>query len=266
MQALRFMLDRHGIGMSIDEALSDRGFRRVALKLHPDKGGNAADFAFAQNLRDRLTAEGDIKPIARREAAWQHTLHKANMAVQSLNVAVTGVELYQVPTLHNAKHTAVSSLHLYSMYSGVTGVSVAANTLSVAHTYHEGGFYPALQQASIAVAYMALPAVLAAASPYLAFAYSAALGLYTGYSVVTNAYSLYQSWNNATYQLESLTAYRDNAQWLHEFTGVEWFKTKAQEYDAAINITRCGSENLGPDASANSETIGSMVMQEVYFL
>jgi hypothetical protein len=100
---------------------------------------------------------------------------------------------------------------------------------------------------------MALPAVLAALSPCLGVAYSAALGVYTGYSVVTNAYELYQSWNDATYQLKSLTAYRDNANWLHEFTGVEWFKTKAQEYDAAINIMQCGSENLGSGAHSSSD-------------
>jgi hypothetical protein len=254
MDAFRFMLDRYGIDIPTYAALSDRGFRKVALRLHPDKGGNAADFAFAQNLRDRLAAEGDIKPIIGKEPTWQPILHKANIAVQTLNVAVTGIELYQVPTSHNAKQTAVSSLHLYSMCSGITQLSVAASTLSVAHTYYEGGIYPAMQQASVVIAYMALPAVLAAASPYAAFAYSVTLGVYTGYQVVSHAYELYQSWNDATYQLESLKAYRDNAQWLHDFTGAEFLKAKVQEYDAQINAMKCGNENLISDELSSSDS------------
>ena len=91
-----------------------------------------------------------------------------------------------------------------------------------------------------------IPVALTLASSYLAFGYTVALSIYTGYNTISNAYSLYQSYtaNNAyTYhKLESLSAYRDNYEWLYNKTGIEFLRTKAIKQTLKVNSIKYNAD------------------------
>ena len=239
---LKSVLNKYNVKMPIDEVLTGKGFNKLALKLHPDKGGDAQDFMLAKDLRDKFEGDINIKSlIDDRIQTWLPKLSKVATSFKVVDTAIDGIRLYQIPTFEHAKQVTLDSLYTYSMYSGFTKISIAANIFSTSYTYHEQGLYSALEQGLFSTAFMLLPTMVAGKSPYLGFLYTAAMVGYNGYHTVNNAYSLFQEnfgsddINWSAQELKSYTAYLNVAKWLAESTNINFFTKKAHEYAVRIS-------------------------------
>lgn len=128
----------------------------------------------------------------------------------------------------------MQEVYLCSMLSPYSNTNLVANTLSlvsVAYKYMDEGYYPALHQASNALAYMSLPGIIAYASPQLAGVYTAGMLGYGIYSAISKAHELYHVRESHCYKMQSIAAYRDATKLLSEVTGLEFFREKAQYYE-----------------------------------
>jgi hypothetical protein len=103
------------------------------------------------------------------------------------------------------------------MYYGVNGYSSVIGAVDVLRLAYQEEYTQALKQAATTIGYMALPSMLAyTAIPYLGFAYSVGMTIYTGYSAFNNAYSFYLERNDVESMLRSTIAYKDLTKTLSE--------------------------------------------------
>jgi len=239
---LKSVLKKYNIETSIDDVLTKKGFKTLALKLHPDKGGDVTDFMLAKDLRDKFEEDINVKSLVDEQMqTWLPKLYKVATSFKVVDTAIDSVRLYQIPTFGHAKQVTLDSLHTYSMYSGFTKVSIAANILSTSYTYYEHGLYSALEQGLFSTAFMLLPTMVAGKSPYLGFLYTTAMIGYSGYNVINNAYSLFQDnfgfddVNRSAQELKSYTAHLNVVKWLAETTNINFFTKKAHEYTVKIS-------------------------------
>jgi hypothetical protein len=185
------LLRSHNVPLSAQEALTPKGFRQVALKLHPDKGGNTQDFVFAKSLQQKLNQP--IGTITQQLEESAHIIYRASLAIKSLDATVDCVRLYQNQTIENAQKVAVDLVQLYSMYQGIGWATVALNVISIRSSCYNDGLYSALTTVVASTAGLLLPTALMYANPYVAVAYGVGITAYWGYAAVSNAYELYQA-------------------------------------------------------------------------
>ncbi len=271
---LKSVLNKYNIETSIDDVLTNKGFKTLALKLHPDKGGNAQDFMLAKDLRDKFEGDINIKSLVDGQMqTWLPKLYKVATSFKVVDTAMDSVRLYQIPTFEYAKQVTLDSLHVYSMYSGFTKVSIAANILSTSYIYYEHGLYPALQQGIFSTAFMFLPAMITGKSPYLGFLYTATMAGYNGYHTINNAYSLFQEHfgsdyiNRSAQELKSYTAYLDGAKWLAETTNIKFFTEKAHEYAVKISTLKTNIEKQSTEVQLKTkygEEFGNKLFKCIY--
>ena len=182
--AFEDLLAKYDLQISTKEALTVKGFRQVALKMHPDKGGDLDDFLFAQSVLD------DSHEQLPTASAWQRALYKASIGFKTLDTAVDCARLYEEPSYAHLKNLAYDALHLYLMYSGLQGLTAAMSVFSIAEIYHEHGLEASLSAATTALLSIVLPVVLSM-NPYAGAAYGAAITTYVGYEAISNAYDFY---------------------------------------------------------------------------
>jgi len=254
------VMSGYNFEMSVEEALSEKGFRKLALRLHPDKGGDAEDFKFAKDLKDKFEKDIDVKSLLEAQIqSWLPSLYKASGLFKIADTAIDTIRAYQAPSLANAKQVAIDSLHICSMFSGFSKASIAANILSSSYTYYEDGLYPAIEQGLLSTAFMLLLAMVAGRSPYLGFLYTAGMVGYSGYSVVNNAYSLLQEnfgldeTNQNIRELNSCTAYLEASKWLAETTSIKFFVDKYQEYGFKVSALKLDIEKASVKANLETE-------------
>ncbi|MHC0448590.1 MAG: hypothetical protein ACRY3E_00600 [Candidatus Lariskella arthropodorum] len=181
------IMKHYNIKHSID-VLKDNSKVKKALflKLHSDKGGDDDDFRFIMNLKQKF--EADLKV----PEGMQVLPYKAISGFKMLDTAVDLARLMHAPNQKNMEKAAVNSAQLYAIYSGVNFYSTAITALDVAHHYYICDYKKVLESVVTAACYMALPKILGQlGTPYISFAYSAAITAHSGYKAVSNAYSLY---------------------------------------------------------------------------
>ena len=260
------ILQKYGISLSAEEALTAKGFRHIAFNLHPDKGGSKEDFAFAKNLQERFEQDIDVQTLLTEQIQkWQPVIHKTTVAFKGVDVALDGFTLYQEPTAVNAEKTGTSFVYLYSMYSDFDSISSNMNMLLIARAYEQEGFYSALKHIAF-TAFMMLPTILSG-HPYLSFASSLMLKSYIGYGVVSKAYTTYQEYGADTQQLKSYAAWKDASEWLSNNTGMAFFATKAQEYEVKLNTISIVMEKQSLQEglkTENGEEFAGKVFEYIY--
>lgn len=195
---------------------SNSDFRRlVLLKMHPDKNPQIKDcnddFIFITNLREELSKPFDFqKYINERIQAIQPYIYKANIGFKVTDTAIDIVRLIYVPTTDNAKKVLIDSTNLYSMQSGINSISIIINGADIAYKIYQSEYNKALTQGIITASYMLVPTAISfVAIPYVGFIYGITLTLYSGYGVITNAYSFYQEYHEENFELNSIRVYRN---------------------------------------------------------
>jgi len=264
----RTILQKYQIDMIWQEALLPRNFNKVvAVKIHPDKGGGKGDFVFAQNLKAKFEQEIDVKSIVDGQIRkWQPRVHKVSVALKGVDLALDGLKLFQEPTSDNAEKTGASFVYWYSMYTDFDQLSLGMNALLIARTYEKEGLYPAMKQGAMSM-FMMLPTVLANTYPYASFACSLALKTHIGYNVVSKARVAYQEYGTDAQQLKSYTAWKDVAEWLADNTEVEFFSSKAQEYDLTLNAIKISTQRSSLQEklkAENGEEFGNKLYEYIH--
>jgi hypothetical protein len=197
------------------------------IKVHPDKNARGSqeqqsksteDYKILNDLNKKLKSGSIIEeiPIDKMQNI-QSVIHKANIVFKAVDTAVDSARVVYEPTFHNTKKVALDFTYLYSMYYGVNGYSSVIGAVDVLRLAYQEEYTQALKQAATTIGYMALPSMLAyTAIPYLGFAYSVGMTIYTGYSAFNNAYSFYLERNDVESMLRSTIAYKDLTKTLSE--------------------------------------------------
>ena len=242
------ILAKHSIEGSVDMLRSRRGYRKLSLKLHPDKtGGNAEDFKFMEDLKVKLkdldvnTVSRDIQPI----------LHQANIGIKVADAAINAVRLVNEPTFEHAKKTALDTAYLVSMNYGMNGYSTAVSAAEALYQISQGDYKQAVTSVATSTAYMVAPIIIKHLNmPYLDLAYEVGMTAYTGYSMVRNASSLYQEYGTEESKERSAQAYSSLSQTLAKtpLQMVYDFKGDNQQQPVIMSISELHS------ASSKGET------------
>lgn len=242
LKQLREILQNNNIDRSIDVLRDYSDFRKsVLLKIHPDKGGNNDDFVFVKALQEKFSANLnlDIKTLLDDTVQTISSMvYKASIGFKILDAMVDTVRLAYEPTIDHTKKLTLDSAHIYSMYSGVNGYSLGISAVDILYQACQGEYLQALKQAATSMSYMALPSIIGYLGiPYLGFTYGAGMMVYTGYSSITNAYSLYQEYGSVEFYLRSATTYKDLTQVLANspLQKIYDFMVISKEYSVKVN-------------------------------
>ncbi|WP_165379520.1 hypothetical protein [Rickettsiales endosymbiont of Peranema trichophorum] len=179
---------------SLDILRDEAKFKKsVLLKLHPDKGGKAEDFAFVRGLQEKMKADIDINAIiAEKAAKIQVAMYKASLGIKVADTVVDVLRVVNKPTFENSKELVLDVAHLYGMYKGLNGYGLAIGTLEATYQAYQGEYAEALKHVVITGAYMTLPVVMAATGvPYASLAFAVVMTAYSGYHLLYNVHSLY---------------------------------------------------------------------------
>ncbi|WP_165379574.1 ankyrin repeat domain-containing protein [Rickettsiales endosymbiont of Peranema trichophorum] len=183
--------------------------KQVLFPLHPDKGGNAQDFAFVRELQQKMKADIDIHTIiAEKAQKAQVWLYKATVGIKAADTVVDVLRAVNQPTIENGKRLVFDAVHLYGMYNGLNGYSLAIGGLEASYQIYHGEYVEALKQALTTGAYMALPMVMAASGiPYSGVIFAVGMTTYSAYHFVSKAQALYVEYTSQDNGAKSAEAY-----------------------------------------------------------
>ena len=245
---------KYGILTSFDVFReTDSNFRKsVLLKLHPDKNRDKQDcnddFIFISNLREEFNRPLNAqKLIEEKIQEIQPIIYKVGMGFKILDTAIDGIRLIHEPTIEHVKKVTIESTYVYSMYSGVNGYSSVISGADILCKIYQGEYLQAFNQATTTISYMLIPTMIGYASvPYLGFIYGITMTAYTGYSAVTNAYSLYSEYNAENHGLKSAVAYKALFETLSNspIQKVYDFVYVSKKYEVKINNMNLGTEQF----------------------
>lgn len=185
---LTAIMDKYGIKMSIEDALTPHGTRELARYTHPDNDGNSDDFNFIWSLKEPGT-QLEVKQLAQTHSLFSK-LHTANIAIKTAEVGVNWIKAYEMPTQNNIEDAAFSSLHLVALYSGMNSLSIAATAASVGYSFYSEDFSTALIHSATALGSLITFSVLTVVAPKAAVACGIGLVAYSAYQVVEGIYEI----------------------------------------------------------------------------
>ncbi|RZI47764.1 ankyrin repeat domain-containing protein [Rickettsiales endosymbiont of Peranema trichophorum] len=183
--------------------------KSILLKLHPDKGGKAEDFAFAKELQQKMNADIDINRITAEKAAKvQVAMYKAALGIKVADTVVGVLRGVNQPTLENGKKLVFDSVHIYGMYKGLNGYGLAIGGLEAGYQAYQGEYAEAIKYLAITGAYMALPMVMAATGmPYAGLVFASSMTVYSAYHLMHNTHTLYIEYTSEDNPAKSSEAY-----------------------------------------------------------
>ena len=169
---------------------NDGSLEQSLITLEPNKNpGNPGcndDFSYVINLKEKLS-----KPLDS-----QAFIYKANIGFKVFDAVIDTARLIKFPTIANAKNLLIDITYINSIYYGANGVSTIINGMDIVDKLYQGEYGKAIAQGLITTGSMLFPVAISfiATPPHIGFIYGAALTIYSGYSVITNAYSFYQEY------------------------------------------------------------------------
>lgn len=233
------MLKAYNIDNFVDVLRNPSDFRKVLLKLHPDKGGNPQDFIFVKDLQEKFSADLNIEKMLEDNIKLAQVFaHKTTFGFKILDSVVDSARLIYEPTLDNAKKLALDTTYIYSMQYGVNGYSSFIGIIDMTYKAYQGEIGQAIMQGVTTIGYMAIPYVISFTKiPYIGFIYSSAMAIYTGYSAITNAHSFCLECYSKDSALKSITAYKNVAEALSNtpLQLVYDFLSISKEYSIKLN-------------------------------
>ncbi len=227
---------KYNIAISIDE-LKDIDKFSYSFFIDLENKELERDVLFVAQLKEKLNL-----PVGTKEIEYlQPIIYKVNMGFKVTDTAVDIMKLLYIPTIGNAQKALMDSAHIYSMYSGVNGLSLIPIGYEAISQYKQIGLDQTIAQVGLqlvtAVSYMLLPTMLNSIGiPCVGFGYITGLTIYTGYNAVLNAYSFYNEFNQKDFKLNSNIAYQNLAEKLSttSLQNLYDFSSMAKEYEKAI--------------------------------
>lgn len=234
------ILTAEGHKVSINILKDLRAFKKsILIKVHPDKGGNKEDFDFMQALEEKFNKSIDItKTISEKLSELQPIIYKINIGFRAIDTVIDATRAIYEPVLGNVKKVIIDTTYLYSMYHGVNSYSFIISGADILYQTYKGDYIQALQQSITTLGYLVLPFVINSLGvPYLGFAHSLSMAIYSGYNVIDNGYSFCLEFNSSEFELRSGAAYKALAQTLlySLLQFLYTFKDVAKGYDLRAN-------------------------------
>lgn len=260
------IMQKYNIARSADELIdAEQSFYSPSIDLEDKE--LESDVIFVASLKEKLSL-----PIGTKEIEYlQPLVYKANIGIKVTDTTVDVARLVYMPTVDNAQKTLMDIAHVYSMYTGINGLSLIPVVYEAINEYPKIGLiqtiYKVGPQFSTTLSYMLLPTILDSFGiPHIGFAYSVGLTTYTGYHTVLNAHSFYYEFNQKDFTLSSNMAYQALAEklsttYLQNFYD---FTSKAKEYEKSACKIRL--EEKGEFGQKLYEHIYSRVIEEKYDL
>ncbi len=151
-----------------DHMSSKAIYRKLALELHPDKGGAAEMFKTVNEINNKLTKgfnkDSVDQYIANKLSKITNIAHKGVVALKTVDSAVDVWKLWNEPTAENTLTIGLDAGHLYSL-SGMPKagwVSVGTSALPISYALYQEKYQDAGIMAATTAAYLAIPYALAA--------------------------------------------------------------------------------------------------------
>ena len=195
------LAQKHGIktkGLTIDQV-----YRKLALKLHPDKGGDTESFKELQELHN--SEKEGFTTFKDREGMYKdvgNLLTKTNTAIKGVDAVLDAVKLYQDPSKGSVLKLGVSGSQLYGMLKNNPHISIGIGTAGAAYQVYEGEYLDAMQTVAITGGYTLGMVVLSTSFPAIATVASIGLTVYSGYTVASKGYDILYPGEELLYQHE----------------------------------------------------------------
>jgi hypothetical protein len=193
------ILSENRIDASIDIINNPSEFKRkVLLKLHPDKGGNDAEFKSIQNIKELLNSDINTGQIIIDTTKFaQKKIHETSIGVKIFDTTLDSIRLFNKPTFENGHSLVMDAVQLYNMYFGSNVVTISITGSDFVFKLYQGQYYKAISS----LPFIALPSIIQYSlkntdnkyiGPILSLGFGASFLAYSVYNTVNNAYSLYQ--------------------------------------------------------------------------
>ena len=176
-------------GLTIDQI-----YRKLALKLHPDKGNDEIAFKELQSIKSKEDGSSSLnKEILYYEIG--NVLSKTNIGIKVVDIVLDGINIYQQPNVENVLKTVISGTQLYGMATDNLFLSLGVGAIEAVSKICNGEVIgAAIQAMTIPVGYSLGMAALATTFPATATVISIGLTGYSGYYVYNKGYEmLYQT-------------------------------------------------------------------------
>ncbi|MFQ3307726.1 MAG: hypothetical protein ACI8ZF_000990, partial [Candidatus Midichloriaceae bacterium] len=166
-------------------------FKDLALKLHPDKGGDSDSFAEMKQLYDSLK-EGKVETDNFVEKVSSN-LSKANIGIKSVDI---GLDLWKA---YNDNGISREYLHkelfpdivlLYGMFEGDLKLSIVTTVFRLSTKIYDEDYMGAVGGALVVGGYTMAVAAASTAFPVTVTAVSAVTTLYSAYNVGSKAWDM----------------------------------------------------------------------------
>jgi len=192
-----------------------------------------------QALEEKFNKSIDItKTISEKLSELQPIIYKINIGFRAIDTVIDATRAIYKPVLGNVKKVIIDTTYLYSMYHGVNSYSFIISGADILYQTYKGDYIQALQQSITTLGYLVLPFVINSLGvPYLGFAHSLSMAIYSGYNVIDNGYSFCLEFNSSEFELRSGAAYKALAQTLlySLLQFLYTFKDVAKGYDLRAN-------------------------------
>ena len=164
--------------------------RKLALKLHPDKGGNKEAFQELQKVYEEATGKPSATDTNRMYVKTSNLISKINLGIKTADTVLDGVKLWQEPSENNTLQFLVSGVHLYSMTTKNPSISLGMGAVGIILQIHNEDYTGAMQTATITVGYTLGMVALSTTFPAIPTATSIGLTTYSACSVAYKGYEI----------------------------------------------------------------------------
>ena len=237
IQQFNYILHGRGIDKTIEAIQNPKDFRFIKLKLHPDKGGQAKDFTFVCNLKEKMLEEIDYKLILVED--FQKKLIFANKHLAIINLVIDIAKIAHLPTWENFNSLIVDSSYALRFAVGTNKYSQFFSSIIILNQLVQGNIYQAFDHSFTAALYFA-PKLLGSylGIPYIGLAFSSYIKFNQIYKTLNNLNLFFQQYSNKNYNLETISTYKNLSEFL-SFTPLQKiydFNSIAKDYEIKISL------------------------------
>ena len=174
--------------INIEGLDTEKIYRKLILKVHPDKGGDEELFIKVYN-----TKEKGSPTLQDKEEMYKYVgnfLANTNKAIRGLDTVLDTVKLYHDQSEENVLKLAVSTTQLYGMLETNQHISLGIGAAGAIYQVYKEDYLEAMTSISITVGYTLGIAALSTQFPAIAAGTSIGLTAYSGYLVLNKGYEM----------------------------------------------------------------------------
>ncbi|MGB4192277.1 MAG: ankyrin repeat domain-containing protein [Rickettsiales bacterium] len=200
-------------------------------------------------LKIKLAQDSKYEQV-NEAVSYSEIFYKATIGLKVADIGLDAFKVVYEPTFDNLNLLVQDAAHLGVMLTGTSGYLPLVSAVDIAVQAYNGEYSKAMSQAGAIIGYMLLPTMLGTS---LAPVYTASVLAYTGYKVVSAAYSEYSNYDTAESQLKSYLAYG----LLYKDLGL-YDKAKKHLFDADMIVAQNKDSSSIQDIAAEYNLLGKI--------